>query len=243
MHLLNATDEEREESPPPPSGLLQNRRRCYYQTPAVGCFLLSPAKQSPCYLGENELPNISRLNRLIPKWAPEGANGVVTNICSRAACHAPLPPISAVTSFQRVSHYHACGIHGGVELLYYKAPFSSSIQHKLPLLWRPKLRTQQASAEKYKYIFKKKKKKEDRFEIKGCRGCGYFFKGAPLWGALRGFPSSLRFCSSTPGWRHPPPLFHPRWDLMRLKYPVRDSQSPLRRSTRLHLHYPPIIPH
>lgn len=181
----------------PPWGLPQ----MLLPAPAVGCFLLFPAKQSPCYLGENELPNISRLNRLIPKWAPEGANGVGTNICSRTASVMPPPPISAVTSFQRVSHYHACGIRGGVELLYYKAPFSSSIQHKLPLLWRPKLRPQQASAEKYKYIFKK-----DRFEIIGCRGCGYFFKGAPLWGALQGFPSSLRFCSSAPGWRPPPPL-------------------------------------
>lgn len=70
-------------------------------------------------------------------------------------CHAPPPLISAVTSLQHVSHYHACGIHGGVELLYYKAPFSSSIRHKLPSLWRPKLRTQQASAEKHKYILKK----------------------------------------------------------------------------------------
>lgn len=29
--------------------------------------LLSAAKQSPSYLGENELPNISRLNRVILK--------------------------------------------------------------------------------------------------------------------------------------------------------------------------------
>lgn len=74
---------------PPPSGLLQDCRRCYYQTPAVGCFLLSPAKKSLCYLGENELPNISRLNRLIPKWAPEG---VGTIICSLAASVMPPPP-------------------------------------------------------------------------------------------------------------------------------------------------------
>lgn len=33
---------------------------------------------------------------------------------------------------------------------------------------------------------------------------------------------------------------HPPTDSRRLKYPVRgDSQSPPRRSTRLHLHYPP----
>lgn len=38
----------------------------------VGCWLLPLAKQSLCYLGENELLNILRLDRLIPKWMSQG---------------------------------------------------------------------------------------------------------------------------------------------------------------------------
>lgn len=80
VQLLNATEEDEWVL-----DCCRTNTGIIIQTP-VGSFQLSAAKQSPCYLEENELPNISRLIRVILKWMPEGVNKDRTNIRSRTAC-------------------------------------------------------------------------------------------------------------------------------------------------------------
>lgn len=78
---------------------------------AVGCCLLPLAKQSPCYSRENELLNIFRLNRLIPKWLPQGVNRDHTTAC---VCHLYcLFLLLSPDSVFNVSHIIVCEIRAG----------------------------------------------------------------------------------------------------------------------------------
>lgn len=116
------------------------------QTP-VGCFQLSAAKQSPCYLEENELPNISRLNHLILKWMPEGFNRDPTNIhCHTASVLSFFSPHQPLLHFNMSHIYMYMGFMEVWKCYIIKHLFIQGFNTSC--LWRPKLCTpQQTTAE------------------------------------------------------------------------------------------------
>lgn len=174
---------------------------------------------------------------------PEGVNRDRGNICSHAASVLSLffPPsdissyfISARLALLCVWDLRKCGI---VTL---ESAFLVGIRRKLFRNLTPKaphLTTNvRGGASGRVEIYK------TRFEIKAAAGYDWAFKEASVRGALRGFPSSLS-ASAPPHQVGDARSFHPCADLMRLKWSARgDSQSPHRRSTRLHIHYAKSFP-